>query len=427
MSHAASHRRQRGQAAIFLLFLLSFVLLGFLGMAVDVGRMYAIQGELQAAADAAALAAATRLIGTSTSTAGAAITGMAPFDVTNGNDNRYNLHTTPLVGSTDLATTVTQDYFAVLADALAGTNGGQGGSDAKYVRVDITVESPAMFTRFLTPSTQRPSVRAFAVAGISAPVCAACGIDAVAVTAVDTSDDQDFGFVPGQYYTFYLNLSQQRPNLAACPSQVPPLLDGTIQVAEYTILNHVPSGPDTDTDGLLFRLGAGGISPAGSADVPGCMTIGATETAMTGLQGTTCPTAQPVARDLGCGMNVRFGVDPSGNACTNIASVSDLAALFTPDADVGAADTTLQDYSQDYGGNTRRVVTVPIVDDSASLTVLNFRQFFLENDPTVTGLNVGAFTGALRAQYIGTPVAIRLGTVGGACGVTRGVGKVVLF
>lgn len=427
MKVASRERKERGQAGIFVLLMLVFVLLGFLGLALDVGRFQVIQAELQVAADAAALAAATRLIGTANSAANAGLTGQAPFDVTNGNDNRFNLHTTSIVGSTDLVTTVTFDYFATLDSALAGTGGAQAGFDAKYVRVDITAESPGIFTRFLTQRAERPTVRSFAVAGISAPVCRACGIDGVAVTALDTTDEQDYGFVPGEYYTLYLNVGQQRPNLAACPSQIPAPLPDTLQAAEYTILNHVPVGPETDTDGLLFRLGAGGLAPAGTEELPGCITIGSSETAMTGIQGATCGTAQPVARNLACGLNTRFGVDPSGNACNNITNVAELATLFSQDADIGGSDTTPQNYQLDYDGNARRVITAPIVDSSSSLTVLNLRQFLVQNDASLAGINVNAFTGAMRAQYIGAPVPIRLGTIGGACGVTRGVGKVVLF
>ena len=71
--------------------LFTLVFLGLLVMATDVGRMYLIQGELQTAADAAALAAATQLVGTANASLHAGDQVTASFDSTTGNDNRFNL------------------------------------------------------------------------------------------------------------------------------------------------------------------------------------------------------------------------------------------------------------------------------------------------------------------------------------------------
>src|SRR5215471_16995441 len=58
-----SRARQRG--AVLVWFALSFLsLIGFIGVAVDVGRMYIVRNEAQSFADAAALAAAAELNGT---------------------------------------------------------------------------------------------------------------------------------------------------------------------------------------------------------------------------------------------------------------------------------------------------------------------------------------------------------------------------
>lgn len=430
--------RERGQAAAFLIVLLATVILGALALSLDVGRMYVTQSEIQTAADASALAAATRLIGTANSSFNAAVTGSAPLDPTTGNDNRFNLGTDSLSGGSGLATSVSLDYFNMVTDAKAGSNGGQAGPDAKYVRVDIDVEAPNFLARFLTRSTDRAHVRASAVAGISAPMCVVCGSDGIAVTALDPGGlDQDYGFLIGQYYTLYLNLTQQSPNLAACRALVPALLADTLQTAEYTVLNHTPVGPVTDQNGVLLELGAGGLSPSPAAatdTIPACVAIGSVETAMPNIQGTSCATAT-AARNLSCGLNTRFGIDQSGTACDNIAAATDLLPLFPGDTDPGPLDGTLQSFQTDYNGNSRRVLTVPIVDASSTLLVLNFRQFLVESSPNLPGVGVGNFRGPFRAQYLGNPVPVRLGTIGGSCAspslgdfrVTRGVGKVVLF
>ena len=83
-----------------------------------------------------------------------------------------------------------------------------------------------------------------------------------------------------------------------------------------------------------------------------------------------------------------------------------------------------------YTGNMRRILTVAMVDDRDALNVLNFRQFLIEMSPvspTLTqGLNTALATGAFRAQYLGAPVPLRCGGIGGTCRVSLGIGRTVL-
>lgn len=426
-TQTSRQRRERGAVGIYILLLLTFVLFAFMVMAFDVGRLYLVQAELQTAADSAALAAATRLVGTANSATHASEQVASAFDSTTGNDNRFNLRLNQIGVTSELTSEVVVDYFATLIDAQTNVNGGQSGADAKYVRVQVNAETPVLFTRFLSAERgSRQLVSAASIAGISSPVCVACGVDALAVTALDATDEGNYGFLPGEYYTLYLTPAQQRPNLAACPSQVPAALEATVAAVEYTILNHIPGGPETGLDGELFRLAASGMATTLGLDPPGCVSLGSTETPKPDLQGATCAEANAVGRDILCGLNTRFGVDPAGNDCDNIEGSSDLALLYRTDADLGAAESALQDYATEYDGNQRRVLTVALVDGADTLTVLNFRQFLVENAPTVAGLDPAGFTGAFRAQYVGRPVPIRTGTIGGACLVTAGIGRVVL-
>ncbi len=427
--------KERGQATVWVLLLLTTMILGGAAMAVDLGRMYTIQSEIQTIADASAMAAATRMIGTTNSTVNALVTGLAPLDPTTGNDNRFNLHQNSIIGSSDLAVTMNQDYFNLLLDAQNVSNGGQAGSQALYVRVDVNVESPAIFLQFLNPTlTSKPQVHAAAIAGVGGPLCAVSGSDDIAVTAADSSDTQDYGFVPGAYYTLYLTCAQETPAPAGCLVAVRtlPLLAGTTDKIEYTILNHTPNGTAADLGGMLFEVGATVDNPAGdtNAGTTGTISITSADTAMAiQTPGTAAVTA---GRDFLCGMNVRFGdpVDPTTNVCGSITDVATLAAAYPPDSDPGPSDGSLQDYQNDYQGNTRRVITAAVVDASSTLNILNFRQFLIEADSSGPGLVVTgaqATRGEMRVQYIGTPVPVRLGTTAGSCAITRGVGRLVLF
>src|SRR5213593_372960 len=302
-----AHHAQGGAVTVYFL-LFTLMLFGFLVMATDFGRLYLIQGELQTAADAAALASATRLVGTANAVLHAADQMTASFDSTTGNDNRFNLRMNQIgvSGGAGLATDMGVDYFSTLLDAMANVNGGQtGGIDwtsgayPRYVKVRISAQAPVLFAPFLNRAAgSLPTITVSAIAGISAPVCRACGIDGLAV--VDQSEGSDpvnFGLLPGAFYTLYLTTSQQAPNAAVTPAP----LAGTASAVPYAVLNHVPGGPrDLDLDGSLFEVGAGGISTSSGLTPPGNISIDAVESGYPDLQGNTSP-GTTVGQDILCG------------------------------------------------------------------------------------------------------------------------------
>src|SRR5262249_26746334 len=115
------------------------------------------------------------------------------------------------------------------------------------------------------------------------------------------ADPVNFGFVPGAFYTLYL-VRSQRNNGAATPGAP---TDGT-QLASYVVLNHTPNGPTAlDSDATLFEIAAGSLSSSPSLDAPGTISIGSTETLY------VVGSSLSVGPDILCGLNVRFGVDPS--------------------------------------------------------------------------------------------------------------------
>jgi Flp pilus assembly protein TadG len=419
--------------SIYLALLLTFILFSLLVMAIDVGRLYMVQGELQTAVDAAALAAATRLTGGSCATLYADVQIAASFDSTGStlsgmpNDNRFNMRLNQVSTNSEIPTTLMSDYFALLNDAQVNANGGQSGPNARYVRVQVNVEMPVIFTRFL--SLTRPPTQPVAVAGIagvSSAVCTACFIEPLAVVAIDGTDEINYGFQVGQYYTFYLS-TVQRATGPQCRAARPGLLTDTADFAQYLILNHYPWGPETGVDGQIFRLGAAPMvkSPDTENPDPGCVTVDATEVSNANLPpttSTTCALATQYGRDFLCGLNTRFGVDPTSNACANVEGATDLTPLLKADTDPGT-EGVLQDYGVEYCGNQRRVLTVAVIDPNLlpDLIVLNFRQFLLQNSDGLLGLDVAGssaapvYTAPFRAEYIGYGAPIASGGIGGAC------------
>ena len=437
---------QCGATTIYFL-LFTSVMLGLLVMAVDVGRFYVIQGELQTAADAAALAAATHLVGTMSGTVQADQQWNASFDSTTGNDNRFNLGLNRILFSSNLAAQTTVLYFSSVADAIGNTGGLTGagidwgsGAYPKYARVQISAQAPILFAPFLNRSPgSLPTVTVSAIAGLSAPLCTTSGIDAFAVVDPSmTTDTDNFGLMPGNWYTLYLTT----PSTTTTPPAPLASTDPTILVP-YVILDHYPNGVQQPgpIDDSLFELAAGGISnnPA-SVPPPGSLTIGSVEVAYGSPNAVVLPgTATTPSRDILCGLNVRLGVDlsldPNCNGSNNSSTVNfpALASLFSADTDVGAGayaagvQDFAVDYCQDGACNLRRVLTVPVVDSTDTLNVLNFRQFLVDASSTVPqGVDASLMNGTFRAQYIGSPVPVRTGTLGGSCNVSSGVGRVVL-
>ncbi len=411
----------RGAASVYVLILLLPVIFGLMGFALDLGRMYLVRGELKAAANAMALAAAGQLIGTDASTDSATAGARLTLDNGNGSANKYDFGGL-LIGQTNgtlSSEAPDPSYFATVVDAAAGgTGGGQvSGASAKHVRVQITAEEPLIFWSFLPiVSDRRVTIAAGAVAGVSAPLCVACAIQPIAIAAVNPDDLTDFGFTLASRYTlaYVCNGNPAATGLAGAPS-----------VVSYLLLNRLDVAPTvfTDEQSQLFRIGAQGL-PGSTLATQGCLTVNSAEqiwaTAAPGRCGAATAPASVVS--LLCGLTTRFE-STLPTQCSNIAEVDTISGLYTPDTDT----TDLDDYTQ-YLGTGRRVITVAIVDAlsaSGSMTVLGFRQFLVEPNQGGVDLTPNDNYGRFVGLYIGSAMPLRQGSFAG-CQQTAGPGKVVL-
>ena len=177
--------RRRGYVLITMA-CVGFGLMGAVGLAVDMGRLFTIKTETQAYADAAALAAAMKLDGASTG-----ITA-AKTAVTNSK-NTWNFNTTTVPAAT-----------VEFATSLAGPWSTNPGSPAGYVyaRVTATVAAPLAFM----PAIMSPSTRKFKQNVQSRAVAAQIGINkfpvgAAPYTAVSTdTTGPKFGLNVGTSY-----------------------------------------------------------------------------------------------------------------------------------------------------------------------------------------------------------------------------------
>lgn len=417
------------------------VLFAMMGFALDLGRMYLIRGELNQAANAMALAAASQLLGTDASTGNATTAAQLSLDNTNGTANLYNFGSLP-IGQTsgNLTSTVNPPaFFATVADATAAgaaTSGNQAdGTTARHVLINLNADAPLVFFALLPGGESgKTSIAAQAVAGISAPVCVACGIEPFAVGALNSSDPQDFGFVNGALYTLYFNCQGNPPPLSLAPGSA---------VAPYVIINRLDANNTAaDESQQLYRDGAGGLlpssapNPTGSVVPMGCVSVGDSSESLwpSAIPGLCTSAAGGSVADALCGLQSRLdNTDPFAVCANLVADFGALAAAYTPDTDqvMQQADP----YSA-YLGNGRRILTLPVVDTltltaTGTMTVLGFRQFFLERNADGTANSPTDSNGRFVAMYIGSPAPVKQGNIDdhyGLAGSTplAGPGKVVL-
>ncbi len=401
------------------------VMFGLMGFGLDLGRMYLIRGELNQAASAMAMTAAQQLIGTQASLDNATAAANEVLDNGDGFADSYNFGSVIVGQSTGQLSSQVNDpvFFSALTDATGGgypSGDNADGTTARHVQISLSADAPLLFWSALSlGQSRKTSVGGMAIAGISAPLCTACGIEPIAVAALSSDDTVDFGFVQGTRYTFGYDC------LAAPPANPTPApLAESTQRIPFLILDHYDAGSVLDQSQQLYRIGAQGLLPPTFSAAPACITINNTELMWATAAPGPCST--PVNSDvvaLECGLYSRFDVSPPG-VCQAVTNVSTLAAVYTPDPDV----SDLSDYTA-YQGNATRVITVAVVDalsTTAAMTILGFRQFLVEPLAGDTVTNPADTNGRFGVMYIGSPVPLRQGRFDGGCQAASGPGKVVL-
>lgn len=404
------------------------VLLGFMGFAIDLGRIYLIRAELNEAANAMAISAAAQLNGTSVATDAANLAANLTLDNSLGTANKYNFSSLVVGQTTGVLDSVTQDpaYFPALADAVGalgqiGAASTADGTTARHVTINLAGDAPLVFWSLLAlGQSRKTTIAASAVAGVSAPVCTACGIEPYAIPAVDPTEPVNFGFVPGTLYTMG----------SQCTGAAPANLAGTTGRIPYLMIDRYDTGQALTEDQQLFRTGAQGLVPSPVTPGWSCSTINNFENVWASsipVRACNAGGVQASVQNSMCGLSSRLTDPTQITACTT--AVTDLATISTayaPDADL----TSITDYTT-YVGDNKRLMTLPVVSALAvdgTMQVIGFRQFQLQ--PT-TGVatnsnNPADANGRFVALYLGVVAPVKQGTAGGACAITNGPGKVVL-
>jgi len=414
------------------------VFFGFMGFAIDLGRLYLIRGELNEAANAMALAAASQLNGATA--ADTNVFNVLPPPLGVGPAYTYNFGSLTIgQNSGNLTSSINSPAcYGSVSDAISGTGTAVECAAAQFAQVSVTADAPLVFWSLLpVGASRKTSIAAQAVAGISAPLCTACSIVPFGIVAINTGDTLNFGFDSSfsTIYTFSYS----------CTGTLPAILSGTVP---YYILNRLDPGSALTENDQLYVDAAGGVtastSPTPNANTSNpatplaCFNVSDTEQVWADAVPAACSGAAPARTTIEsalCGLYSRLDDSATPSACTTaVDDFGTLSPAYLPDTDAVANE--VPPYSA-YGGNGRRLITVAIMDRAPTSatdnpTILGFRQFLLTPNSDGTFFSPTDAFGRFPALYAGNPAPVQQGWFDAryatSCpvGSFTGPGKVVL-
>lgn len=199
--HPNPSRHQRGAVAIVFGLTLA-VLIGFAGLAIDLGRFFVIKSELQNAMDACALAAASQLRpGQNNATALTKAIAYGQVFSTGGADNIAAIKNRANFQSTVINIQADQITFADTLNGTYQTAGLASYNTAAFAKCSFPLANlPIFFMKILNPLLTTQTVSGMAVATL-APSASACAIPVAACKVPGTTAASNFGLTVGQWLT----------------------------------------------------------------------------------------------------------------------------------------------------------------------------------------------------------------------------------
>jgi Flp pilus assembly protein TadG len=366
----------------------AIVILGMLGLCVDLARMYVTKNELQNFADAASIAAANRLDGSSTGVTAAASEATS-------NVNKWWFDTKPVTGVTvDFSTTPTGTYVANPSPATG----------YRFARVQAQMSVPIYFMPIFAGVSTSHSVSATAVAGQAYLGVLGDGTfpfspDAHVPNPIAADATGNFGYIKGELYTMRWDPVGKGSKTGITNSNGNKMVGCT---GDMNTPGFIP-GADNQGERGYIDLGGSGASFIGAA------VLGAIDV-------TPINVGDSIVNANGNKQAVVSDILARVNQDTNTTTPSYYTA---PAAGVGlepaartyyAIDPPGQTPASPARGNGRRIVTVPVNNPTNNI-VLGFANFFLPLDPCQAAGGAGS-PQPCCAEYIGA--ASQLPASGGA-------------
>lgn len=353
----SSYRTAKGKKAgqrgfsLVLIGLALFVMIGMVGLAIDVGRMFVYKSELQAFVDNAAMAAITKMDGTQAGVQAAnALALIGPDGASLPNKVNFDSTTISTV-TTGYATSFGGTYDDYATASAASTN------NYRFLKVTATQNVALTFLPVLPGISTLYAVSASATSGQQATSSLTNGgLLPFAPDAHNQADTTNFGLTPGTEYSLKWNSG----NTASCPGDA----------------GFIPPGNPPSEHGFVDIGEGNSNSRVRSAIISGGY-----------------PNASSNPSSLARGDSL--GGVPGNRGASIFNALATRAAQDTDDT-----STSYAQYVAGGTGNGRRIVTVAIGGtwtgngSNAATTILGFANFFL--DTTYAGSS-----GGICATYIG--------------------------
>lgn len=354
-------RKNQGGFSLLLIAASGSVMLGMLGLAFDLGRMFIVKNELQTFVDASAIAACRLMDGSQAGIQGAHNVATAG-PLGSSRPNGWNFDVNTIANITDTyATSFTGTYDSYATASSNATN------NYRFINVTANATLPLYFLPVIPNLPTSQLLQSTAVGGQQAQNTLTGGMLPFAPDAHNAANTTNFGWTVGQQYT----LKWGNGNTTTCAGD-----------AGFT-----PPGNPPSEHGFV-DIGEGNSN----------------SNVRTGIEYGGYPNANTTPSSLSAGTSL--GGVP-GNRGTSI-----FDALNTRSAqDSNDTSTTYADYLASGTGNNRRIVTVAVAGtwsgngNNAATSIVGFANFFLL--PSYSGTD-----GPICAIYIG-PASINGNSSGG--------------
>jgi Flp pilus assembly protein TadG len=346
------------------------VMLGMLGLAFDLGRMFIVKNEVQTFVDASAMAACRQMDGTQTGIQGAHNTATAgPLGSTK--PNGWNFDVNAISNITD---TYSTSFTGSTYDSYA-TASSNATNSYRYINVTANVSLPLYFMAVIPGLPLSQTIQAQATAGQQESTANFNngGLVPVAPAAHNSTDTKTFGLTPNTEYT----LKWGNGDTTTCAGD-----QGFNPNDSPSSHGFVDLGQGNGNSSLGSVITYGGFPNANSS--PNHVSAGDTLYAVPGNRGSSI-----------------FG-----------------AFADRSNQDPNQTSLTWEDYKASGTGNGRRIITAPIYDPAQSggnganahITIIGFGNFLLDPGATISGSS-----GPLCATYIG-PASLTGSSSGGSNG-----------
>jgi hypothetical protein len=409
-----ANRRARGRRGFVLITMAatSIAMLGAMGLAVDLGRVFIVKNEAQAYADAEALSAALQLDGTSTGITNAINAVTSSSNTFNfSSTDKWNFNTCSELTSTAACTSTTPTVeFATASTgatwyttAAAITGAGISLSSIDTTRVTTSVSVPLYFLPVvMTTKVFTTNVKGQAVAGQVAITNMTQGLAPFTAVATSTTGP-NFGLTPGSLYD--IQWPQFNGNRKNCSNGQPdncfvqPTCTDESNAAKQEVVN-------------AWSSSTNGYWGSNSASTISSYILGTQQLAAVAVGADLTPDLSP------------------GNKASTAKALDD--RVNSDPVNYGNDYST---YASTSGHNGRRLIVVPMVlpathGNSSTNIVQGYGEFFLQSDTSSSGGSSGYYKAVngndpYCAVYVGP---FNLGSLnGGSSGSSSGASRVRLL